>query len=162
MFRSSAARSASAARQRSRSSSSAAATAFANACTAPRPAPRRDLSTGRPLRSATANRVSFPGAPTSTYTEELKFISDHPTIPTYRVLDLEGNVIEKAQEPELPKETLLKMYKCMVTLNTMDVILYEAQRQGRISFYMTSYGEEATHMGSAAALTLEDVVYGCV
>lgn len=32
-------------------------------------------------------------------------------------------------------------------------------RQGRISFYMTSYGEEATHIGSAAALDLEDLVY---
>jgi 2-oxoisovalerate dehydrogenase E1 component alpha subunit len=54
----------------------------------------------------------------------------------------------------------MKMYKDMVTLNHMDMIMYEAQRQGRISFYMTSYGEEATHMGSAAALTLDDVVYG--
>jgi 2-oxoisovalerate dehydrogenase E1 component alpha subunit len=52
------------------------------------------------------------------------------------------------------------MYKDMVTLNHMDLIMYEAQRQGRISFYMTSYGEEATHMGSAAALTLDDVVFG--
>jgi 2-oxoisovalerate dehydrogenase E1 component alpha subunit len=42
----------------------------------------------------------------------------------------------------------------------MDPILYEAQRQGRISFYMTSFGEEATHMGSAAALSLSDVVFG--
>ncbi|KAJ3043399.1 hypothetical protein HDV00_005097 [Rhizophlyctis rosea] len=42
----------------------------------------------------------------------------------------------------------------------MDLILYDAQRQGRISFYMTNYGEEATHMGSAAALTNEDVVFG--
>ena len=48
----------------------------------------------------------------------------------------------------------------MVTLNSMDLVLYEAQRQGRISFYMTSYGEEATHMGSAAALTMDDVVFG--
>ena len=40
----------------------------------------------------------------------------------------------------------------MVELNTMDKILYEVQRQGRISFYMTNYGEEATHFGSAAAL----------
>ncbi|KAI8926188.1 thiamine diphosphate-binding protein [Entophlyctis helioformis] len=61
---------------------------------------------------------------------------------------------------QLDKETLLKMYKNMVLLNSMDIVLYEAQRQGRISFYMTSYGEEATHMGSAAALTMEDVVYG--
>ena len=40
----------------------------------------------------------------------------------------------------------------MTMLNTMDKILYESQRQGRISFYMTNYGEEATHIGSAAAL----------
>jgi 2-oxoisovalerate dehydrogenase E1 component alpha subunit len=52
------------------------------------------------------------------------------------------------------------MYKAMITLNTMDVILYEAQRQGRISFYMTSYGEEATHMGTAEALKPQDVIYG--
>ncbi len=48
----------------------------------------------------------------------------------------------------------------MLTLNAMDMIMYEAQRQGRISFYMTNYGEEATHLGSAAALTLDDVVFG--
>lgn len=61
---------------------------------------------------------------------------------------------------QLSKEECLKMYTSMLTLNSMDLILYEAQRQGRISFYMTSYGEEATHMGSAAALTLDDVIYG--
>ena len=48
----------------------------------------------------------------------------------------------------------------MTLLNTMDRILYESQRQGRISFYMTNYGEEATHMGSAAALDNKDLVYG--
>ncbi len=52
------------------------------------------------------------------------------------------------------------MYKSMTLLNTMDRILYESQRQGRISFYMTNYGEEGTHIGSAAALTPEDLVYG--
>ncbi|KAL1138651.1 hypothetical protein AAG570_008713 [Ranatra chinensis] len=52
------------------------------------------------------------------------------------------------------------MYKTMTLLNTMDKILYDAQRQGRISFYMTSYGEEATHIGSAAALSPDDLVYG--
>lgn len=52
------------------------------------------------------------------------------------------------------------MYKDMTMLNQMDKILYESQRQGRISFYMTNYGEEATHIGSAAALTNDDVVFG--
>lgn len=48
----------------------------------------------------------------------------------------------------------------MVQLNVMDKILYESQRQGRISFYMTNFGEEASHIGSAAALDLGDLVYG--
>jgi len=48
----------------------------------------------------------------------------------------------------------------MVLLNIMDNILYEAQRQGRISFYMTNYGEEATHFGSSAALHPDDMVFG--
>ncbi len=52
------------------------------------------------------------------------------------------------------------MYRAMTMLNTMDRILYESQRQGRISFYMTNYGEEATHIGSAAGLDPRDLVFG--
>jgi 2-oxoisovalerate dehydrogenase E1 component alpha subunit len=48
----------------------------------------------------------------------------------------------------------------MTTLNLMDRVLYESQRQGRISFYMTSYGEEGTHFGSASALNDRDLVFG--
>ena len=55
---------------------------------------------------------------------------------------------------------VVKMYTDMVTLETMDNVLYDAQRQGRISFYMTNYGEEATHVGSAAALDASDMVFG--
>lgn len=32
--------------------------------------------------------------------------------------------------------------------------------KGRISFYMTNYGEEGTHIGSAAALDSNDLVFG--
>ena len=31
---------------------------------------------------------------------------------------------------------------------------------GRISFYMTSFGEEATHFGTAAALDMDDMIFG--
>jgi 2-oxoisovalerate dehydrogenase E1 component alpha subunit len=51
------------------------------------------------------------------------------------------------------------MYRTMILLNTMDTILYDSQRQGRISFYMTTFGEEATLIGSAAALASNDLVY---
>ena len=47
----------------------------------------------------------------------------------------------------------------MVTLNTIDLILYEAQRQGRISFYLTNYGEEA-FISCGATLDLSDVIFG--
>jgi 2-oxoisovalerate dehydrogenase E1 component alpha subunit len=46
----------------------------------------------------------------------------------------------------------------MARLQTMDAIFYEAQRQGRFSFYMTSAGEEGTVVGAAAALSPEDVI----
>ncbi|XDG05803.1 hypothetical protein ABKA04_005418 [Annulohypoxylon sp. FPYF3050] len=41
----------------------------------------------------------------------------------------------------------------------MDPIMYDVQRQGRISFYMVSAGEEAISIGSASALDNEDVVF---
>lgn len=47
----------------------------------------------------------------------------------------------------------------MVTLQTMDTLFYEAQRQGRISFYATAIGEEAINVASAAALNFEDVIF---
>lgn len=52
------------------------------------------------------------------------------------------------------------MLQQMISVNMMDHLLYEAQRQGRISFYMTTAGEEATHVGSAAALADDDAIYG--
>lgn len=45
----------------------------------------------------------------------------------------------------------------MVMIQMMDSMLYEAQRQGRISFYLTSTGEEAISVASAAALSSDDV-----
>ena len=54
--------------------------------------------------------------------------------------------------------TLMRAYRQMVRLREMDTILQNAQRQGRISFYMTCRGEEAIHFGAASALNLRDTV----
>ncbi|MBN3286163.1 ODBA dehydrogenase, partial [Polyodon spathula] len=75
-------------------------------------------------------------------------------------MDRQGQIINPAEDPQLPKEEVLNFYQTMTLLNTMDRILYESQRQGRISFYMTNYGEEGTHIGSAAALKPTDLVFG--
>lgn len=52
------------------------------------------------------------------------------------------------------------MYTTMIKLSALDSIMYDAQRQGRVSFYMTNHGEEGTHVGAAAALDPSDVLYG--
>jgi 2-oxoisovalerate dehydrogenase E1 component alpha subunit len=48
----------------------------------------------------------------------------------------------------------------MMLMNQFDMVMYEAQRQGRISFYMTNYGETGAQIGSAAALDPKDLVWG--
>ncbi|KAI8575404.1 hypothetical protein K450DRAFT_262071 [Umbelopsis ramanniana AG] len=93
------------------------------------------------------------------FSPEFKFIQNAEPIPAYRVMDQSGKVLDESQGPDVSKEFAINIYQKMLTLNIMDNILYEAQRQGRISFYMTHYGEEA-FMGSAAAFSPEDVVFG--
>ncbi|KAF2901018.1 hypothetical protein ILUMI_05158 [Ignelater luminosus] len=103
----------------------------------------------------------FPGAKAE-WTQKLEFTGTHSysPLPIYQVLDQQGQIIDASEDPKLNSNILEKMYKDMTLLNVLDKILYESQRQGRISFYMTNYGEEAAHIGSAAALTTNDVVYG--
>eukprot|EP00573_Skeletonema_grethae_P002383 CAMPEP_0201689982 /NCGR_PEP_ID=MMETSP0578-20130828/3502_1 /ASSEMBLY_ACC=CAM_ASM_000663 /TAXON_ID=267565 /ORGANISM="Skeletonema grethea, Strain CCMP 1804" /LENGTH=487 /DNA_ID=CAMNT_0048174825 /DNA_START=321 /DNA_END=1784 /DNA_ORIENTATION=+ len=67
--------------------------------------------------------------------------------------------LKKEEEDSDAKNTLLRAHRQMHRLRTMDTILHNAQRQGRISFYMTHYGEEAIHMGSASALSPQDVIF---
>jgi 2-oxoisovalerate dehydrogenase E1 component alpha subunit len=57
------------------------------------------------------------------------------------------------------KNTLLRAHRQMVRLRGLDTIFQNAQRQGRISFYMTCHGEEAIHFGSASALDPADTVF---
>lgn len=59
---------------------------------------------------------------------------------------------------ETSTNTLLRSHRQMIRLRAMDFILLNAQRQGRISFYLTCTGEEAIHIGSASALKMQDVV----
>jgi 2-oxoisovalerate dehydrogenase E1 component alpha subunit len=51
------------------------------------------------------------------------------------------------------------MYTAMTRLSVMDTVFYDAQRQGRISFYMTNWGEEGTHLGTALAWKGDDEVF---
>jgi len=62
-------------------------------------------------------------------------------VPVYRGLKNDKHILQ--QDPQFAEEDALKMYKNMIQLNEYDRVMYDAQRQGRISFYMTNYG----HLG---------------
>eukprot|EP00536_Pseudo-nitzschia_multiseries_P002590 jgi/Psemu1/235860/estExt_Genewise1.C_340171 len=48
----------------------------------------------------------------------------------------------------------------MLRLREMDSVFHDAQRQGRLSFYLTCRGEEGIHFGAASALEQQDVILG--
>uniref|UniRef100_A0A8C5ME78 2-oxoisovalerate dehydrogenase subunit alpha n=1 Tax=Leptobrachium leishanense TaxID=445787 RepID=A0A8C5ME78_9ANUR len=122
-----------------------------------RAAPLRSLSDFTSLEE----KPQFPGA-SAEFVDSLEFIQPNVIsgIPIYRVMDRQGQILNPSEDPNIPKEQVLKFYHTMTLLNTMDRILYESQRQGRISFYMPNYGEEGTHVGSAAAMNHTDIVFG--
>ncbi|KAL6073928.1 2-oxoisovalerate dehydrogenase subunit alpha [Balamuthia mandrillaris] len=122
-------------------------------------APKGTKSSG-PATTTTTDESQCHPISHSPFTTDLKFVKSFSLFPCFRVMDESGVVIDPSLDPNVPKDVALKMYKHMVLLNTMDSVLYEAQRQGRISFYMTSFGEEATHIGTASVLDKSDVVYG--
>ncbi len=72
------------------------------------------------------------------------------------ILDAEGNVINKALEPKLDKEMLIKMYKTMTLGRVADIKALQYQRQGRMLTYAPNMGQEAAQVGSMAALQAKD------
>ena len=79
-------------------------------------------------------------------------------IPTLKVLDPQGVVIEGAQMPDIDETLALKIYDTLAFIRVFDERMVASQRQGRISFYMTCKGEEAAITGSAAALSDDDMI----
>lgn len=105
--------------------------------------------------------VSFPGALKSAFTSSLKYEAPqtYDAMTTYRVVDQHGEVVDESFRPDIPDETVVELYKDMLYISIMDMIMYDAQRQGRISFYLVSAGEEAVSVGSASVLDKDDVIF---
>ena len=62
--------------------------------------------------------VHFPGAVNSKFTTKLSFEnpSTHPAIPTYRVMDSDGIVVDKARtQSDVSHDEILRWYKNMLT-----------------------------------------------
>ncbi|KAH7083472.1 thiamine diphosphate-binding protein [Paraphoma chrysanthemicola] len=111
--------------------------------------------------TANAEKVLFPGALNSEFTDKLEFMqpSQQNAIATFRVMNQFGEIIDKEIGVETEDEEALQIYKNMVKLSIMDLLMFEAQRQGRLSFYMVSAGEEGISIGSASALHPSDVAF---
>ncbi|KAF2859333.1 putative 2-oxoisovalerate dehydrogenase alpha subunit [Piedraia hortae CBS 480.64] len=105
-----------------------------------------------------ATGINFPGAVNSAFTNTLRFANpnDSTSMPTYRVLDQDGM---PSHPIGIPTDELLRMYRDMVFISVLDVLMFDAQRQGRISFYMVSAGEEGIAVGSASALSAADPIF---
>lgn len=121
-----------------------------------------------PIRSAgslsqrpNSGFVSFPGALKSSFTSSLKFETpeSYTALPTYRVVDQNGQVVDPSFSPDISDEAVIKLYKDMLYISIMDLIMFDAQRQGRLSFYMVSAGEEAVSVGTSSVLDKDDPVF---
>ena len=79
-------------------------------------------------------------------------------IPTFKLLKQDGSLYKGGKAPALKKDKALRIYKAMVTTRVLDERMLAAQRQGRLSFYMQCTGEEASVVGSTAALDDADMI----
>jgi 2-oxoisovalerate dehydrogenase E1 component alpha subunit len=79
-------------------------------------------------------------------------------IPELKILDEDGNTYPNADLPEIDQTLAIKIYKTLAFHRVLDERMVASQRQGRLSFYMTALGEEATSVGGAAALYPQDMI----
>jgi pyruvate dehydrogenase E1 component alpha subunit len=71
------------------------------------------------------------------------------------ILNPQGEVDQKF-EPDISDKFLLKLYRTMLLARKFDERLLSLQRQGRIGTFPPISGQEAAHLGAAAALQPED------
>lgn len=75
-----------------------------------------------------------------------------------RVMDMSGRAMGPWQ-PSIPAEDLRRSLKNMLLTRAFDDRMHRAQRQGKTSFYMQSFGEEAIPVAQALALNHDDMCF---
>lgn len=122
------------------------------------------------LRPADAQFALYPGDMKLPLTSTLSLVMPRTPppypFPVFRLVDEDGRVRQEDLDPFVLSQNILytdplmtqKAHRYMTRLRQMDDLLLSAQRQGRISFYMSCRGEESIHIGAASALTLHDPI----
>jgi 2-oxoisovalerate dehydrogenase E1 component alpha subunit len=75
-----------------------------------------------------------------------------------RYLDAQGQVVQELPRFAQDTDELLKMFGAMLRARTFDAKAINLQRTGKLGTYAPCLGQEATHVGVAAALLPEDSV----
>lgn len=83
---------------------------------------------------------------------------DDPRLGLTRVLDDEGRADPKL-DPGLPPETLLRMYREMRRVRVLETRMVALQRQGRVGFFGTCTGQEATPIATGLCTEPGDWVF---
>ena len=76
----------------------------------------------------------------------------------FSLMDESGELRPGASAPALSDADALRVYRAMLQVRLVDERFIKLQRQGRLGFYMTSTGEEATHM-AVHALRPTDAIF---
>ncbi len=74
----------------------------------------------------------------------------------YRILDIDGKIINEKDLPNFTDDQLLYLYRTMMFSRTIDEKTLSYQRQGRMLTYAPNIGQEAAQVGSAYAMEKED------
>ncbi|NUQ81199.1 MAG: thiamine pyrophosphate-dependent dehydrogenase E1 component subunit alpha [Bacteroidetes bacterium] len=82
-----------------------------------------------------------------------------PLLPVVQFLDEKGVPLKGKSLPTVPDQDLILLLKTMIRVRVIDARMFKMQRQGRIAFYMSTYGEEATHIGATYALKPQDWIF---
>lgn len=114
----------------------------------------------RPGDTPDYSHISVPVAHTPPRPDPL--CEPHETVPhatkLIRVLRFSGEA-KGEWAPQLSAEMLRGALRDMVVTRAMDERMFSMQRQGKMSFYMKSTGEEAVSVGHAMALRDADMIF---
>ena len=73
-----------------------------------------------------------------------------------RIIDNDGNVLNKELLPDLDNKMLIKAYKAMLYTRTADQMAVSYQRQGRMYTFPPNIGQEAIHAAAGMIIREED------
>ncbi len=84
--------------------------------------------------------------------------ADDPALGLLQIVREDGTA-DPERDPFLPRETLLAMYREMLRIRLIDERMLARQRQGKIGFYGTITGQEATPIATAFATEARDWIF---